>query len=94
MPHTDLDRDVLKAKRFLRDLEKNELKDLFQELGLSYSTARNSYSNPDKSEYAEDLIRAWILGKDDVLKLGGATWENLRKALGKLKHSGIAANII
>ena len=50
------------------------------------------------SEYAEGLIRAWILGDEGVTTAsedypGGATWENLRKALNELNHSGIAASV-
>ena len=93
--NADIDRDVLKAKGLLTSLDKNELKDLFRELGLSDMTVRNKYSD-DLSVYAEDLIRSWILEKDAVLKsevyLGGATWENLKKAL-QLKHTGIANKI-
>jgi hypothetical protein len=93
----DLDRDdVNSTKTALQHLEKEELKDLFQELGLSDLTARNKYTKSIKA-YAEDLIRGWILGRDNVTKSaeypGGATWENLRKALRKMEHHGIAERI-
>ena len=92
----DIDRDVLKAKRLLTSLDKDELKDLFRELGLSDTTVRKKDSD-DLSVYAEDLIRSWILEKDAVLEsevyLGGAAWENLKKALTELKHFGIAGKI-
>ena len=92
----DIDRDVHKVKGLLANLKNEELKDLFVELGLSDATVQNNYSG-SVTVYANDLIRLWILGKDDVLKSvvypGGATWENLRKGLSKLKHFGIMENI-
>ena len=92
----DIDRDVLKAKRLLKSLNKDELKDLFRELGLSDTTVRDKYSE-GVSVYADDLVRSWILERDAVLEsevyLGGATWENLKKALIELKHIGIAGTI-
>ena len=55
------------------------------------------YESSGTSEYAEGLIHAWILGDDGVTTSedypGGATWENLRKALNELNHSGIAASV-
>ena len=48
-------------------------------------------------DYAEDLIRAWILARDYVLKsekyTGGATWENFKRALVELGHIGIGNSI-
>ena len=94
---TDIDRDVLKAKRFLKSLDKDELKDLFRELGLSDMSVRDKYSE-GVSVYTDDLVRSWILERDAVLAsevyLGGATWENLKKALIELKHIGIAREIV
>ena len=93
----DIDRDVLKAKRLLESLDKNELKDLFRELGLSDTTVRKKDSD-SLDVYAEDLIRSWILEKDAVLESevyhGGATWDNLKKALTESKHIGIARKIL
>jgi hypothetical protein len=92
----DIDRDVLKAKRLLKSLDKDELKDLFRELGLSDTTVRDKYSE-GVSVYADDLVRSWILERDAVLEsevyLGGATWENLKKGLTVLNHHGIAEKI-
>ena len=92
----DIDRDVRKVKVLLAHLDKDELKDLFLELGLFDATVLNKYSG-SVSVYANDLIRSWILGKDDVLKSevyrGGPTWENLKKALMELNHNGIAEKI-
>ena len=93
---TDLNRDVRKVTFLLKNLEKDELEELFLELGLLNTTVQNKKS-ASTQVYAKDLIRSWILGKDDVLKSeeyrGGATWENLKKALVKLNHSGIAEQI-
>ena len=43
--------------------------------------------------YLDDLVRSWIQARDDVLDRGGATWENLKKALLELEHKGIANDI-
>ena len=92
----DINRDKRKVKKQLRSLKKNEMKDLFEELGLFDDTLRNKYGDED-TVYADDLISAWIHGKDDVLALddypGGPTWDNLKKALRELRHHGIANDI-
>ena len=92
----DINRDVRKVKDLLAHLDKDELKDLFLELGLFDATVLNKYSG-SVSVYANDLIRSWIQGRDDVLKSevyhGGPTWENLKKALIELNHNGIAEKI-
>ena len=94
---TDIDRDVLKAKRLLENLDEDKLKDLFRVLGLSDTSVCDKYSK-GVSVYADDLVRSWILERDAVLEsevyLGGATWENLKKALIELKHIGIASKIV
>ena len=93
---TDINRDVRKVKRLLSSLEKDELKALFEELGLFDVTLRRKYSDNDNA-YADYLVRSWIRGDDDVLRSedypGGATGENLKKALTKLDRIGIADEI-
>ena len=93
---TDLHRDVCKVKVLLTNLDKDELRELFLELGLFDATVQNNYSGSVR-EYAHDLIRAWILRKDGVLESekyrGGATWKNLKKALIVQNHIGIAGKI-
>ena len=93
---TDVNRDVRKVKVLLTNLDKNELRELFRELGLFDATVQNKYSGSIRV-YANDLIRLWILGEDGVLELekyrGGPTWENLKKALIELNHNGIAEQI-
>ena len=93
---TDINRDVRKVKCLLKPLEKDELKALFEELGLFDATLRKKYSDND-NVYADYLVRSWIRGDDDVLRSvdypGGATWGNLKKALTKLDRVGIADEI-
>ena len=86
----DIDHHVTEAKDILKYLGKQELKDLFRELGLYHSTISNKADSADLNEYADELICKWILEKDDVIQ---PTWENLKKALQKFKHFGIARNI-
>ena len=90
----DIDKDILQVKEILRSLEKQDLKNLFRELGLYDHTVRNKDSE-SLEVYAEDLVRAWILGKDNVVNSyqGGATWENLKKALVKINYVGVARSI-
>ena len=92
----DIDRDVRKVKNLLKPLEKDEIKELFGELGLFDATLRKKYSDND-NVYADYLVRLWIRGDDDAQQLedypGGATWENLKKALTKLGRTGIAEEI-
>lgn len=81
-------------KQYLTCLNRGQLRDLFQELGLYYTTV----NNPSGSiEYvAENLITCWILGADDVMKkegYTGATLGDLRVALEKMNYLGIATKI-
>ena len=90
----DINKDILLVKEILRSLEKQDLKNLFRELGLHDQTVRNKDSE-SLEVHAEDLVRAWILEKDNVINSyqGGATWENLKKALEKMNYVGIARSI-
>ena len=92
----DIDRDVGRVQKHLKPLENVQLKQLFEELGLSDSTLRNKYSHSVQA-YADDLIRAWILGRDNVLTSeeyqGGPTMDNLKKALTALGHNGIVSKM-
>ena len=58
---------MCRVKGCLKNLDKEELKDLFQELGLFDQTVCNRYSDSSRAEYSEELVRAWILGRDGVL---------------------------
>ena len=85
------------VKQLLKPLENYQLRDLFRELGLSDATLMNKYEHGTLMAYAEDLIRGWILERDNVLESeeypGGATWENLKKSLKHCGHNGIAKKI-
>ena len=89
---TDIDKDGLRVKELLKPLNKDELKELFTELGLSNATLTNRYSD-SRDAYLHDIVRAWIQERDGVLGRGGATWKSLKRALQELGHNGIAANI-
>ena len=96
---TDIDNDLGPAKTTLVCcLDKEQLRDLFRELGLANKTLQDHYENYGLSQYAEEMLEAWINGRDNVLNNpaypGGATWENLRKALTKYGHHGAAGEII
>ena len=87
----DIDKDGPVVKQLLKPLNRDELKQLFEELGLSDTTLRNKYEL-DNVVYADDLIHAWMLGKDRVLEMGGVTKENMIIALKKIGQNGRAAN--
>ena len=89
---TDIDKDGRSVKELLKPLDRDELKRLFEELGLYDATLKNRYTDSAVA-YLNDLVRGWILRRDAVLARGGATWESLKKALQRLGHNGIAANI-
>ena len=89
---TDINKDGCQVKELLKPLNKDELKALFEELGLSETTLRNKYSD-NAVAYLDDLVSSWIQARDDVLERGGPTWENLKKALKKLGHNGIAIEV-
>ena len=76
----------------MKYLDKKQLRDLFRELGLANATLQNHFHHYGLNDYAEDLLLAWIKERDNVLSNpeypGGATWENLRKALTELGHHG------
>ena len=94
--HADIDRDVHKVNKLLKTLDSDQLRELFGELGLYRTTLINKYRDSVVA-YADDLVCAWIQGRDGVLESkdypGGPTWENLKKALQELKHNGIASKI-
>ena len=89
---TDIDKDGPSVKEPLKPLNKDELKELFTELGLSNATLTNRYTD-SRAAYLDDLVRAWLQERDGVLNRGGATWKSLKRALQRLGHNGIAANI-
>ena len=74
-------------------LGKEELRDLFRDLGLANATLQNHFEDYGLKKYAEDLLHAWINKRDDVLKKGGPTWENLKTALSEKGHNGAVEEI-
>ena len=84
-----IDKDGPDVRQLLKPLNRDELKQLFEELGLSDTTLRNKYEL-DNVVYADDLIRAWMLGKDSVQKMGGVTKKNMKIALEKIGQNGLA----
>ena len=88
----DINKDGCQVQRLLNSLDRDNLKALFKELGLYETTLGNKYSDSAVA-YLDDLVSSWIQARDDVLERGGATWENLKSALKKLGHNGIAIEV-
>ena len=88
----DINKDGCQVKRLLNSLDRDNLKALFEELGLYETTLKNKYSD-NAVAYLDDLVSSWIQARDDVLERGGPTWENLKSALKKLGHNGIAMEV-
>ena len=74
-------------------LNKDQLRDIFRELGLANATLEEHYQDYGLNEYAGDLLKAWINKRDGVLEKGGPTWENLKTALTKKGHNGAVEEI-
>ena len=80
------ERYMISAKDVLvKYLNKSELRDLFNRLGLADHTLQDCFDMAGKDDYAREMLKAWKNKKDNVLTStdypGGPTWENLRKAL-------------
>ena len=73
-------------------LDKEQLRDLFLELGLADRILQEDFEVHTISQYADSLLRAWI-NEEDYVPTGGATWENLKTALQSI-GCGEAANQI
>ena len=73
--------------------KKEQLRDLFRELGPADATLQEHYQDYGLNEYAEDLLKAWINKRDGVLEKGGPTWENLKTALTAKGHNGAVEEI-
>ena len=87
--------DLLQIHKYLRDLNKKELSTLGQVLGLSHATVTNRREGSSASEYCDNILVAWLLGQDRVLKSGKPSWRTLIRALrsNHLRHNGIADKI-
>ena len=91
-PATGTVRNIHRVLDILKDLNKEEIKSLGCRLGLSQSTVTNTESFTTKS-YLKDIMRAWMMKKDDVLTVGEPTIDNLRKALEAEGQRGIAQTL-
>ena len=91
----DRDRDIGDAKTILVKYlgKKEQLRDIFRDLALANATLQEHYQDYGVNEYAEDLLKAWINKRDGVLKKGGPTWENLKRALTEKGHNGAVEEI-
>ena len=88
----DINQDLNYILDTLQNLNKEDIKSLGRCLGLCDSTVTNTESCSKKS-YLEDIMRAWILKKDNVLTVGEPTIDNLRKALEAKGQRGIAQKL-
>ena len=73
-----MDRDLHDAKMILLNyLNKEQLRNLFRQLGLANATLQDHFHHYGLNDYAEDLLLAWINERDNVLSNpeypGGAT---------------------
>ena len=90
---TDKDRDFINAKKILVNyLNKEQLRDLFRELGLADRILQNGFEVHAINQYADSLLRAWI-NEEDYVPTGGTTWENLKTALQSIGCGGAANQI-
>ena len=87
--------DLLQIHKYLGDLNKREVSTLGQVLGLSRATVNNSQEGSTVSVYCDNILVAWLLGQDQVLKSGKPSWRTLIRALRSdhLRHNGIADKI-
>ena len=73
-------------------LDKQKLRDLFRELELADRILQNHFATSGVAEYADFLLHAWI-DEEDYVPRGGATWENLKRALQSIGCGGAAKKI-
>ena len=73
-------------------LNKEQLRDLFRDLGLADRTLQDHYATPGVGQYADSLLRAWI-NEEDYVPTGGATWETLKTTLESIGCGGAANQI-
>ena len=88
----NLDRDLIRTRDVLRDLNNEQLRNIGRRLGLSNNTVNNCFDSSTDS-YCSEMLTAWMSERDDVTECGGATWENLRRALQDEGLNGHAARI-
>ena len=90
--------DIAKAKDILVEfLDKEEMRDIFRDLGLPEETLNDDFAHCGNNKYADDMVKAWkkekvrkdMAGKEE----GKPIWKNLKKALFDRNHHGAVAKI-
>ena len=89
----NLDKDLLLVRQLLSGLNKEKLKYIGMRLGLTHDTVNNYYDS-SVAIYCDEMLRAWISERDNVIDRGGATWQNLKKALQDEGLNGHAKTIL
>ena len=80
--------DTFEVAEYLHQIGNTEICRLGAALGLDWSSLKKMKDLP------EDMVHAWLLRKDDVIKKSGnPTWSSLVVALRKVGHNGIAQTI-
>ena len=85
--------DLLDVSTYLLVLSKDQISSLGLALGLSITTLqriRDSYT------FLDDMLAAWLMGKDKVGEKGGHTWQSLVEGLRhpRLNQTEIANKIV
>ena len=76
----DRDGDFGDTKKILVKYDKEQLRDLFRELGLANDTLQNTYESSSISQNAEYLLQAWINRTGGVLEKGGQHGKIMRES--------------
>ena len=85
--HTE-HRDHFEVRKYLKDLETEQLLQLGLALGLQYPTLKDMKNMPD------DLIHSWLLRQQEVIKQSGEpTYKSLATALDEIEQTGLAQDV-
>ena len=84
--------DFLEITKYLIDLEKTDVYNLGLVLGLSQHKVK---AKKDSDTFLDDIITAWLLKEDQVIKKGEPSWTVLVSALQhrRIGQTGIACKI-
>ena len=90
--HAAID-DLIEVADYLLDLDRTDIHNLGLTLGLSHHHLK---SMRDSATFRDDMIAAWLVKEDQVLKRGVPTWETLVKALRdrRVNQIGVAEKIV
>ena len=81
-------KDHSKVVKYLKNLNRLDLKQLSKALGLSYPKLRTTVP------LVEELVRAWLNREDNVIELSGEpSWKSLESALHEIGQEGLATTI-